>query len=710
MRVTLLLLLFVVSALGRSVDSPCELEPEVKEASRSWDQMDDAVVPYRERYERRLKLVQGLLKKYPHDIQVHQWRQQLLSGPVSETREVVVEEYRRLYAANPDDPVYQFLYASVITGRNSPEAITILEKLVHNVPAFAPAHRTLAQIYQYPAFKDTAKAVEHLEVFQSICPDSSVGIAAGRRLSDPAFVERSVSRLRRLVKDTDDLQRYSLLWAFEFRARPASLHDKVREKVKQDVERLRALGLNERIDWYRTLEAGYELLGDDTGQRWVGEQIQERFPQSSRAVWRAERSFLKAHPFPRFADAKEQEEHGRALFAETERLIERWPNEPSVWSMRLVALLAFRQPPKETVETTADRLLETYEAQPDSFRSVPPVAYQIAELYLKANVRVEQVPRLVEMGNQELLAGEKRHRSDYAKPEQRHGERLLVIRFLEGRPLTIDSYLRRRMFSEARQVLHDMESRLQESQPAPDATDQAKKGFTHKQSLLWEMRSRLAEAEGRKPDAAVCYLTAAHFNPEPSRPRVIRVNAAERACVLWKEMGGTLEGLQAFNEQISSSTKGEEPSATRWQKSEKPLPEFEITDTQGRLWRLADIKGKKTLVNLWARWCGWCLPELPVVQEMHEQLRDREDVQVITLNLDENPGVIEPFMTENAYSFPVLPATALVDKLIPLLGIPRNWIVDSRGHIVYEQHGFDLNQPPEQWLHKKSIELMEALE
>ena len=65
MRVTLLLLLFVVSALGQSVDSPCELEPEVKEASRSWDHMDDAVVPYRERYERRLKFVQGLLKKYP---------------------------------------------------------------------------------------------------------------------------------------------------------------------------------------------------------------------------------------------------------------------------------------------------------------------------------------------------------------------------------------------------------------------------------------------------------------------------------------------------------------------------------------------------------------------------------------------------------------------------------------------------------------------
>ncbi len=85
--------------------------------------------------------------------------------------------------------------------------------------AGSPARRHLSGEVGYPAFKDTAKAVEHLEAFQSFCPDSTAGIAAGRRLNNPAFIERSVSRLRRMVKDTEDLQRYSLLWTFEFRAR-----------------------------------------------------------------------------------------------------------------------------------------------------------------------------------------------------------------------------------------------------------------------------------------------------------------------------------------------------------------------------------------------------------------------------------------------------------------------------------------------------------
>ena len=710
MRIVLLLPLFITTALGQSVESPCALEPEVKGAFWTWDQMDEAVVPYKERHGRRLKLVQQLLEKYPKDIQVHFWRWELLAGPMGETWEAATEEYRRLYAANPDDPIYQFLYASLITGRNTPQAITILEQLAGTIPTFAPAHRSLGRIYQFPAFEDTKKAIEHLEAFQSICPDSASGMAAGSRLHDPAFIERSLTRLQRMVKDPENLQHYPLLWSFAFRSQPTNLHDKVREEVREDVERLRAFGLNGSIDWYRTLEDGYRLLGDDEGQRWINEQIQEHFPRSEEAVWRAYRSWVEAHPFSGFGDAEALEQHGRALLAQTDRWIKRWPMVPIFWSTRLGALMNFRQPPPEIVASTVDRLIEAGELQPE-FGSLPPVAYSIAEAYLKSNVRIGRIPRLVEIGSQELLERDSWGRGDSHKPDQQL-EGNFFLHFSEGGPLKIESYLRRRMFVEARQVLHDMESWLRESRCGLDAAEQAKKKkrFTRKESLLWEMRGRLAEAEDRKPDAAVCYLTAARLNPEPPRPRVFRVNPEERGRTLWKEMGGTLEGLQAFNEHLSSNREGEESSVGNWQRSAKPLPEFEITDIEGRLWSLRDLKGKNTLVNLWATWCGWCLRELPAVQNMHDELKERADIQVITLNLDENPGLIEPFIAKHSYSFPVLPATALVDQFNRFPVLPTNWIVDTQGFIAYEQRGFNSNQPPEQWLQKRAIELMEALE
>jgi peroxiredoxin len=35
---------------------------------------------------------------------------------------------------------------------------------------------------------------------------------------------------------------------------------------------------------------------------------------------------------------------------------------------------------------------------------------------------------------------------------------------------------------------------------------------------------------------------------------------------------------------------------------EKTLPDFDLADLSGARWRLADFKGKATLVGIWATW------------------------------------------------------------------------------------------------------------
>ena len=62
--------------------------------------------------------------------------------------------------------------------------------------------------------------------------------------------------------------------------------------------------------------------------------------------------------------------------------------------------------------------------------------------------------------------------------------------------------------------------------------------------------------------------------------------------------------------------------------------------------------------------------------------------RILTLNTDDNPGLIDPFLKENSYTFPVLPASGYVSKLVPELSIPRNWIVDASGVLRMERIGF----------------------
>jgi hypothetical protein len=80
---------------------------------------------------------------------------------------------------------------------------------------------------------------------------------------------------------------------------------------------------------------------------------------------------------------------------------------------------------------------------------------------------------------------------------------------------------------------------------------------------------------------------------------------------------------------------------------------------------------------------------LPRLQKLIEQYKNRPDVQFVTLNMDENPGAIEPFLKEHNLELTVLPAYSYVEDTLKVMGIPQNWIVDASGVIRLKGVGYD---------------------
>jgi len=199
--------------------------------------------------------------------------------------------------------------------------------------------------------------------------------------------------------------------------------------------------------------------------------------------------------------------------------------------------------------------------------------------------------------------------------------------------------------------------------------------------VYWLCQARLAILDGHNADALAYYQLASRTSPV--RPQMVRGkfwdDVGDETRTLWKEMRGTEEAWQTWRKQPGTSQLAEKDF---WTKPNKPLPEFALADMTGKSWRLKDLAGRTTLITVWATWCGPCRAELPHVEKLYQMTKDRKDIRVVTFNTDENPGLVQPFLNEHQYEFPVLLAHSFTNSMIENLGIPQNWIVDPTGKWV----------------------------
>jgi peroxiredoxin len=61
---------------------------------------------------------------------------------------------------------------------------------------------------------------------------------------------------------------------------------------------------------------------------------------------------------------------------------------------------------------------------------------------------------------------------------------------------------------------------------------------------------------------------------------------------------------------------------------DKPAPQLELKDIEGRTLRLSDYRGKVVLLNFWATWCAPCRAEMPDLVKWQRKYKSR-GLQVI---------------------------------------------------------------------------------
>ncbi|MFF2752208.1 peroxiredoxin family protein [Psychrobacillus sp. NPDC058041] len=111
-------------------------------------------------------------------------------------------------------------------------------------------------------------------------------------------------------------------------------------------------------------------------------------------------------------------------------------------------------------------------------------------------------------------------------------------------------------------------------------------------------------------------------------------------------------------------------------------PNFTLTTLDGKEVSLADYKGKKVVLNFWATWCPPCKAEMPDMQNYYEDVAEKENVEILAVNLDSGIDKVKGFQEDYALSFPILlDEEGTVGKTYQAITIPTTYMINTDGTI-----------------------------
>ena len=99
----------------------------------------------------------------------------------------------------------------------------------------------------------------------------------------------------------------------------------------------------------------------------------------------------------------------------------------------------------------------------------------------------------------------------------------------------------------------------------------------------------------------------------------------------------------------------------------------------------SEFKDKVVFLHIWASWCPPCLKEIPGIQQLYNTLNKGEVVFVIASS--ENKDKIQQFLITNQIHLPVYMIHGPLPQQFRNEYIPRTYIVDRFGKIVYHKIG-----------------------
>ena len=114
---------------------------------------------------------------------------------------------------------------------------------------------------------------------------------------------------------------------------------------------------------------------------------------------------------------------------------------------------------------------------------------------------------------------------------------------------------------------------------------------------------------------------------------------------------------------------------------------FVTTDADGNTVSSEDLFAghKITMLNVWTSWCGFCINEMPELEQIHQRLMEENCAVVGLMYESSNDGEVEEcqkILEENGVTYLNIQAPEHVEQLFPVTGFPTTFFIDSEGYMI----------------------------
>jgi peroxiredoxin len=123
-------------------------------------------------------------------------------------------------------------------------------------------------------------------------------------------------------------------------------------------------------------------------------------------------------------------------------------------------------------------------------------------------------------------------------------------------------------------------------------------------------------------------------------------------------------------------------------------PTFKYLNNNDEVLNSSDLNGKIILINFFATWCAPCMTEMPYLEkEIWEKYKTNNNFELIAFGRGHSLEETNAFIAKKKFSFSIFPdKEKSIYNLFATQFIPRNYLFDKHGKLVYTSVGFSVEE------------------